>query len=168
MINSEYVSDKSVLRVTATGNVELDSSSTSKSIFTLDEAKQRCSEIISLPESLIELSFETDHYFVFTGHIEERKLFSKKNKHHLVVLDRFGKLKLSIKNGKIFQGGKISVLEDIDEFLESRSSDIAPQVYLLTDLKLIDYSSLTSNSHIVNAITQELEETEKAAILVEL
>jgi len=168
MINSEYISDKSVLRVSATGNVELDSSSTSKSIFTLEEAQKRCSEIISLPESLIELSFETDHYFVFTGHIEERKLFSKQNRHRLIVLDRFGRLKLSIKNGKIFQGGKISILEDIDDFLESRSSDIAPQVHLLTDLKLIDYSSLTSNSHIINAVKQELEETDKAAIIVEL
>lgn len=168
MISSEYVSDKSVLRVSATGNVELDSSATSKSIFTLDEAQKRCSDIIKLPESLIELSFETDHYFVFTGHVEERKLFSKKNKHHIVVLDRFGRLKLSIKNGKLFQGGKISILEDLDDFLESRSSDIAPQVYLLTDLKLIDYSSLTSNSHILSAVKQEFEESEKAAVIVEL
>jgi len=169
MIDSEYISDKSVLRVTATGNVELDSSSTSKSVFTLEEAKKRCSEIIQLPESLIELSFETDHYFVFTGHIEERKLFSKKNRHHMVVLDRFGRLKLSIKNGKLFQGGKISILEELDDFLESRSSDIAPQVHLLTNLKLIDYSSLTSNSHILSAVKQELEgESEKAAVIVEL
>lgn len=168
MIDSEYISDKSVLRVTATGNVELDSSSTSKSVFTLDEAQKRCSEIISLPESLIELSFETDHYFVFTGHVEERKLFSKKNKHHLIVLDRFGRLKLSIKNGKLFQGGKITILEELDEFLESRNNDIAPQVHLLTNLKLIDYSSLTSNSHILNAVKQEIEESEKSAVLVEL
>ncbi|MFQ5440157.1 MAG: hydantoinase/oxoprolinase family protein [Nitrosopumilaceae archaeon] len=168
MIDSQYISDKSVLRVTATGNVELDSSTTSKSVFTLEEAQKRCSEIIQLPESLIELSFETDHYFVFTGHLEERKLFSKKNRHHILVLDRFGKLKLSIKNGKLFQGGKISVLEELDSFLESRSSEIAPQVHLLTNLKLIDYSSLTSNSHIINAVKQELEESEKTAVLVEL
>jgi len=168
MIDSEYISEKSLLRVTATGNVELDSSTTSKSVFTLEEAQKRCSDIIQLPESLIELSFETDHYFVFTGHVEERKLFNKKNRHHIIVLDRFGKLKLSIKNGKLFQGGKISILEDVDEFLESRSSDIAPQVHLLTNLKLIDYSSLTSNSHILNAIKQELEDSEKAAVIVEL
>ncbi len=83
-------------------------------------------------------------------------------------MDRFGRLKLSIKNGKLFQGGKISILEELDDFLESRSSDIAPQVHLLTNLKLIDYSSLTSNSHILSAVKQEIEETEKAAVIVEL
>jgi len=168
MVSSEFFPDKAILRVTATGNVEMDSSTTSKSAFTLEEAKNRCSEIIHLPESLIELSYETDHYFVFTGHIEEKKLFSKKNRHHIVVLDRFGRLKLSIKNGKLFQGGKLSVLEELDDFLESRNNDIAPKVYLLTDLKLIDYSSLTSTSHILNAVKQEIDETEKASIIVEL
>jgi len=168
MVDSEYISEKAILRVTATGNVELDSSTTSKSVFTLDEAKTRCSEIIQLPESLIELSYETDHYFVFVGHVEEKKLFSKKNRHHVMVLDRFGRMKLSIKNGRVFQGGKISSIEDLDDFLESRHNDIAPQVHLLTDLKLIDYSSLTSNSSIIDAIKQEFEESEKTAIIVEL
>ena len=168
MVSSEFFPDKSVLRVTATGNVEMDSSTTSKSAFTLDEAKHRCSEIIHLPDSLIELSYETDHYFVFTGHVEEKKLFSKKNRHHIVVLDRFGRLKLSIKSGKLFQGGKLSVLEELDDFLESQNNDIAPKIYLLTDLKLIDYSSLTSNSHIINAVKEEIDETEKASVIVEL
>ncbi|MDX1596476.1 MAG: hydantoinase/oxoprolinase family protein, partial [Nitrosopumilaceae archaeon] len=168
MVSSEFFPDKAVLRVTATGNVELDSSTTSKSAFTLQEAKQRCSEIINLPESLIELSYETDHYFVFTGHVEEKKLFSKKNRHQMVVLDRFGRLKLSIKNGKLFQGGKLSVIEELDDFLESRNNDIAPKVYLLTDLKMIDYSSLTSNSHILNAVKQEADENEKISVIVEL
>lgn len=168
VIDSKYISEKSLLRVTAVGNVELDSVETSKNIFTLEDAKKRASEIIDLSVDLIDLSYETDHYFVFTGHIEVKKLFSKKNQHHILVLDRYGKLKLSIKNGKIFQGGKISVLEELDEFLESRHSDIAPQVYLLNDLKLVDYSSLTSPSHILDGVRLELEESEKAAVLIEL
>ncbi|AFS80871.1 hydantoinase/oxoprolinase [Candidatus Nitrosopumilus koreensis AR1] len=168
VIDSEYISEKALLRVTAVGNVELDSVETSKNIFTLDDAKKRASEIIGISENLIDLSFETDHYFVFTGHVEVKKLFSKKNQHHLLILDRYGKMKLSLKNGKIFQGGKISILEEIDDFLESRHSEIAPKVFLLNDLKLVDYSSLTSPSKIMDAIRQELENSEKAAVLVEL
>lgn len=168
VINSEYLPEKSTLRVTGVGNVELDSVETSKNVFTLDEARKQASEIIGISENLVDLCFETDHYFVFKGHIEMKKLFSKKNKHHLLVLDRFGRQKLSIPNGKIFQGGKISIVEELDEFLESRNSDIAPQVYLLNDVKLIDYSSLISPSHILSAVKQELDEAEKAAILVEL
>jgi N-methylhydantoinase A/oxoprolinase/acetone carboxylase beta subunit len=168
VIHSEYIAEKSLLRVSATGNVELDSSENAKNVFTLDEALLRASELMNIGKDLVELSFETDHYFVFTGHVSEKKLFSKKNKHHVLVLDRFGRQKLSLKNAKIFQGGKISILEELDDFLESRQSEIAPQVYLLNNLKLIDFSSLTSASHILSAVREELESSEKAAIIVEL
>jgi N-methylhydantoinase A/oxoprolinase/acetone carboxylase beta subunit len=168
VIHSEYIAEKSLLRVSATGNVELDSSENAKNVFTLDEALLRASELMNIGKDLVELSFETDHYFVFTGHVSEKKLFSKKNKHHVLVLDRFGRQKLSLKNAKIFQGGKISILEELDDFLESRQSEIAPQVYLLNNLKLVDFSSLTSASHILSAVREELESSEKAAIIVEL
>lgn len=168
VISSEYVPEKSLLRVTAIGNVELDSEDTSKNIFTLEEAKKRASEIIGISTSLIDLSYETDHYFVFTGHIEIKKLFSKRNQHHVLVLDRFGKPKLSVKNGKIIQGGKLTVIEELDEFLESHSGEIAPKIYMINDLKLMDYSSLTSSSQIVSAIREELNDAEKAAIIINL
>lgn len=167
LINSEYIAEKSLLRVSATGNVELDSTENAKNIFTLDEALIRASEMMEISKELVELSFETDHYFVFTGHVSEKKLFSKKNRHHVLILDRFGRMKLSHRNARIFQGGKISILEELDDFLESRNNDIAPQVYLLNNLKLIDFSSLTSVSHILNAVQQELDNSEKAAIIVE-
>lgn len=168
VINSEFISEKSLLRVSATGNVEIDSSESAKNVFTLDEALQRASEMIGISKDLVDLTFETDHYFVFTGHISEKKLFSKKNKHHILVLDRYGRQKLSIKNGKVFQGGKISILEELDDFLESRNNEIAPQVYVLNDLKLVDFSSLTSVSHVLNAVQEELGNASKAAILVEI
>jgi N-methylhydantoinase A/oxoprolinase/acetone carboxylase beta subunit len=167
MINSEFVSDKSTLRVTAVGNVELDSAETSKNIFTLEDAKKRTSEIIEISENLIDLSYETDHYFVFKGHIEVKKIFSKKTQHHVLILDRYGKPKLSIKNGKIIQGGKISVLEELHEYLGSKYSEIAPKIYLLNDLKLVDYSSLINSSDIIDAIEVDLNSSEKAAIIIE-
>lgn len=167
VINSEYIAEKSLFRVSATGNVELDSTDNAKNIYTLEEALHRASEIMEVDRSLTELNFETDHYFVFVGHVSEKKLFSKKNRHHVLVLDRFGRQKLSVKNAKVFQGGKISILEELDDFLESRNNDIAPQIYLLNNLKLVDFSSLTSTAHILNAVQQELDASEKAAIIVE-
>ncbi|MEC4848270.1 MAG: hydantoinase/oxoprolinase family protein [Nitrosarchaeum sp.] len=168
IIDSEFVSEKSLLRVTAVGNVELDSTDTSKNIFTLDDAKKRTSEIIEISENRIDLSYETDHYFVFTGHMEIKKFFGKNIQHHILVLDRYGKPKLSIKNGRIIQGGKITVLEELSDYLESRSSEIAPKVYLLNDLKLVDYSSLITPSDIMDAVRNELVTSEKAAVLIEL
>lgn len=166
-ITSEYISEKSLLRVSATGNVEMDSADNAKNVFTLSEAKNRASEMMNLDSGLVDLSFETDHYFVFTGHVSEKKLFSKKNRHPVLVLDRFGRQKMSLNNAKLFLGGKISILEELDDYLESRNSDIAPQVYLLNNLKLIDFSSLTSISHILNAVQEELDSSDKAAVIVE-
>ena len=168
IIDSQYIAEKSLLRVTATGNVELDSVETSKNIFNFQDAKKRASEIIEVPERLVEQSYETGHYFVFTGHVTTKKLFSKKIKDHILVLDRYGKLKLSLKNAKIFQGGKIVILDELANFLELRHSDIAPKIYLLNDLKLVDYSSLTASAKIIDNIRVELEGSEKAAVIVEL
>lgn len=168
VIDSQYISEKSILRVTASGNVDLDSAETSKSVFTLEDLRSRVGRILQIPEDLIDLSFESDHYVVFAGHITEKRLFSKKNRHPFTILDRFGKLKKSLKDGKIFQGGKISIIEDLDDYLESRHNDVAPQIYLINDFKFVDYSSLTSSSHILNAVRQELDENEHAAVLIEI
>jgi len=59
-------------------------------------------------------------------------------------------------------------MEDLDDFLESRHSEIAPKVYLLNDLKLVDYSSLTSASNILDGVREELHESDRAAILIDL
>ena len=167
-ISSQYIPEKSLLRVSAIGNVEYDSELTSKNVFTLDEAHIRASEIADISKELVELTFETDHYLVFTGHVTVKKLFSKKNQHRIIVLDRYGREKLSVKNGKTIQGGKISIIEELDDFLESFSGDIAPQVYLLNDLKLVDFSGLTSPTHILGAVKKELETSTKAAVIIEL
>lgn len=168
VIDSQYIPEKALLRVTAVGNVELDSIETSKNVFTLDDARTRASEIIGISENLIDLSYETDHYVVFTGHVEVKKLFSKKNRHFILVMDRYGKSKLSLENGRIIQGGRISVMEGLDEFLESRHSEVAPKVFCINDLKLSDYSSLTSSSKIMDAIRLDLEKSERAAVIVEM
>jgi len=167
VINSEYIPEKSVLRVTAIGNVEYNQE-TAKNIFTLEDAILRTSEIMQIPKEHVELSFETDSYFVFTGHVQQKTMFGKKKRYHIVILDRFGRVKLSVKNGRLFQGGTLTLLDEFDEFLESIRGELAPQVHLLSDLKIVDFSGLTSASSIINAIKLELEGSTKGAIVVEL
>ncbi|HEX5458076.1 MAG TPA: hydantoinase/oxoprolinase family protein [Candidatus Nitrosotalea sp.] len=168
VINSEYIPEKSILRITAMGNVEYDNISNAKNVFTLDEAIARASEIMNVSKNLIELSFETDNHFVFTGHVEQKKFLVTKKRRHILVLDRYGGMKLSIENGKLLHGGILSVLEEFEDFMSSKHNGIAPQVHLIADLKLIDYSGLVSSSNIVNAIKSELEGLSKGAIIVEL
>jgi hypothetical protein len=168
LVNTEYFPDKAILRISATGNVELDSVTTSKSIFSTEESKKRCAEILEIEESLIALNQETEHYFVFTSTTIKKKLFVKKTITHVVILDKYGRLKLSIKNGRIFYGEESQTKQEVKQFLKSRNNDIAPQVYLLTDLKLVDYSSLTSNSSIIDAIAQEFKESKKVIAIMEV
>ena len=166
-VDSIYIPEKSLLRVTAFGNVELDNRLTAKNIFSQDEALQRAVEITDIPKENINLTFQTDHYFVFTGNVTTKKLIMKKNKQSVIVIDKYGREKLRLKNSKIIEADSSDSISNLDKSLSS-TGDIAPQVYLLNELKLIDFSGLTSKSHIIDAIKKELESVSKACIIIEL
>ena len=166
-VDSIYIPEKSLLRVTAFGNVELDNRLTAKNIFSQDEALQRAVEITEIPKENINLTFQTDHYFVFTGNVTTKKLIMKKNKQSVIVIDKYGREKLSLKNSKIIEANSSDSTSNLDKSLSS-TGDIAPQVYFLNELKLIDFSGLTSKSHIIDAVKKELESVSKACIIIEL
>ena len=166
-VDSIYIPEKSLLRVTAFGNVELDNRLTAKNIFSQDEALQRAVEITEIPKENINLTFQTDHYFVFTGNVTTKKLIMKKNKQSVIVIDKYGREKLRLKNSKIIEADSSDSISNLDKSLSS-TGDIAPQVYFLNELKLIDFSGLTSKSHIIDAIKKELESVSKACIIIEL
>ena len=90
----------------------------------------------------------------------------KKNKQSVIVIDRYGREKLNLNSAKIIDGDVNSIISDLDKSLSSEH-DIAPQVYLLNDLKLIDFSGLTSKSHIIDGIKKELNGISKACVIVE-
>ena len=66
----------------------------------------------------------------------------------------------------MFDGDLSEIISALEKSLSS-DSDIAPQVYLLNELKLIDFSGLTSKSHIIDAIKKELESVSKACVIIE-
>jgi hypothetical protein len=165
-VDSVYIPEKSLLRVTAFGNVELDNGLTAKNIFSKDEAMERALEISDIPKDKINLAFETDHYFVFTGNITTKKLMMKKSKQPIIIIDKYGREKLSLTNAKLIKGG-ISELESGLNKTLSSDYEISPQVYLLNELKLVDFSGLTSKSHIIDAIKKELEDFSNACVIVE-
>ena len=63
--------------------------------------------------------------------------------------------------------GNISEIESGLEKSLSSDYEISPQVYLLNELKLVDFSGLTSKSHIIDAIKKELKDFSKACVIVE-
>jgi len=165
-VDSVYIPEKSLLRVTAFGNVELDNRLTAKNIFSKDEAMARAIEISDIPQDKINFAFETDHYFVFSGNITTKKLMMKKNKQSVIVIDKYGREKLSFSNAKIIDGDVQHIISELDNSLSS-DAHISPQVYLLNELKLIDFSGLTSKSHIIDAIKNELESFSNACVIIE-
>lgn len=167
IVDSEYDSEHSVLRVNAVGNVELDSSNSKiHSVFTLDEAKSRAADVMRLPLGLIDLSFESDNYLVFTGRAKKRRVFGVKTQRRTLVLDRYGRAKLSLNDALVLQGGRNSILDELEEFEAHRGSEIAARTYLVDDMRLVDYSALTSSAHVLDAARKELGDT-RAAIIVE-
>ena len=90
----------------------------------------------------------------------------KKNKQSVIVVDKYGRQKLSLKNAKIIDGDVSQITTGLQKVLSSEYH-ISPQVYLLNELKLVDFSGLTSKSHIIDAIKKELEEFSNACVIIE-
>ena len=123
-------------------------------------------EISNIPKDKINLAFETDHYFVFTGIISTKKLMMKKNKQSVIVIDKYGREKLSLANAKLIKGDIAELEAGLKKSLSSEY-EISPQVYLLNQLKLVDFSGLTSKSHIIDAIKKELDDFSNACVIIE-
>ena len=132
-----------------------------------DETLKRASEIMRVDAGLVNLEFESDHFMVVVGRVSRRRLFGKGDRRRVLVLDRFGRSKLDVTDGVIFHGGRLAVVEKLGEYMKSRHSGIAPPVHLIDDVRMLDYSGLTSPSHVLSAIQDELADDAKAAIIIE-
>ena len=168
VIDSKFIPDKAILRITAVGNVELDGGAALRNVFTQDEARERASGIIGADPGLVELIFKTSHYFVFGAHIKEKRLLVKRDRRKIVVLDMFGRPKVSLENGEVFRGNGTTVIGALDRFFKSKHFGIMPGVYLVNSLKAMDFSGLTSRSHILDAVSGELTDDEDGMVIVDM
>ncbi len=166
IVDSKHDSDRAVLRVSAVGNVELDSTGAPHSAFTLDEARARAAEVMRLPAGLVDLSFESDSYLVFTGRARKRRVLGTKVQRRVLVLDRYGRAKLSLDDALVVQGGRNSIIEELGEISSKRSSVVAARTYLIDDMRLVDYSALTDSTRVIEAARAELGDS-RAAVIVE-
>jgi N-methylhydantoinase A/oxoprolinase/acetone carboxylase beta subunit len=172
IVHSEYVAEQGILRVTAMGNVNLDISGLGSKEVRADEAKSIAAQVARVPLQNIETLFETVSYYVFRGKVEQKKLFLKSSLNTIVVLDKFGRIRLSVNNGIIFDGRANEVIRKMESYLQSKSNDgLAPQIHILNGAKLIDFSGITAPEHIARAVQNELAnapEAEKVAAIIKL
>ncbi len=107
---------------------------------------------------------ENKSYLIFKTKIIEKKFFSKKVRDIIVAIDRYGRVRLSIDNGRIIDN---NIIYEVAKYLNK--GDLAPQIYLIDDTKLIDFSSITSPEHVFNAIREEVKKSNgKIAAILKL
>jgi hypothetical protein len=89
----------------------------------------------------------------------------------VLVLDKCGRLRLSVENAAIFTGSPEQVADRIKSRLRQHATsgkDLAPQVHIVDGIKLMDFSSLTALEHVSKAVDDELEKatTKNVAAIV--
>ena len=174
-IQSKYISERSLLRATALGNMSLDIGTTNVKEISVEEANVLACELFGISDTgknyTTRRIFDMSKYYVFACEIEKKKLFLKSKKQSLLVLDKYGRVKLSVDNAAVFSGKKEEVAEKIKSILfrlHDRNHELSPQVHLLDDTKLVDFSSLTAPEHVSKAVQDALATTtanEVAAII---
>ena len=117
--------------------------------------------------------FDMKNYHIFACEINKKKLFLKSKKQTVLVLDKYGRVRLSVDDAKIFSGPPEVVADELDRQLHQHSAsgkDLAPQVHIMDGVKLIDFSSLTSPAHVSKAVRDELKNAtaKSVAVIVKL
>jgi N-methylhydantoinase A len=161
-IQSEYISERSVMRVTAMGNVSLDIGTANAQEIKREEARILACELFGINEG-VRCILDTDNYHIFACEMNKKMLFLKsKKQQQVLVLDKYGRVRLSVENASIFTGSPEQVADRIKNLLKQHAmsgKDLAPQVHILDGIKLMDFSSLTAEEHISKAVHEELKNT---------
>jgi N-methylhydantoinase A/oxoprolinase/acetone carboxylase beta subunit len=158
-IQSEYVSERSLLRVTAMGNVSLDIGTANAQEINDSDAHVLACELFGVNEG-VERIFDMKNYHIFACEVSKKKLFLKSKRQPVLVLDRYGRVRLSVDNAAIFNGAPDDVADRVDALLHEHNdggNDLAPQVHILDGVKLMDFSSLTAPEHVSKAVRDELK-----------
>jgi N-methylhydantoinase A/oxoprolinase/acetone carboxylase beta subunit len=143
-IQSEYISERSVMRVTAMGNVSLDIGTTNAQEIKKEEARVLACELFGMHEG-VKCIFDTNNYHIFACEMNKKMLFLKSKKQPVLVLDKYGRVRLSVENAAIFTGSPEQVADRIESLLRQHADsgkDLAPQIHILDGVKLMDFSSL--------------------------
>lgn len=171
-IQSEYISERSLLRVTAMGNVSLDIGTANAQEINEEEAHVLACELFGINEG-VQRIFDMKNYHIFACELSKKKLFLKSKRQPVLVLDKYGRVRLSVDNAAIFNGSPEEVASQIEAVLKKHAADggdLAPQVHILDGVKLMDFSSLTAPEHVSKAVRDELKKatTKEVAAIVRL
>jgi len=158
---SEYISEKSLLRVTVYGNMKLDVSANDAKEIDDEEAEVLACELFGINEGVHRI-FNMKDYYIFACEIHKKKLFLKSRKQPVLVLDKFGHVRVSIENADIYSGSPHEMKEKIESLINKHGfskDELAPQIHIVDGKRILDFSSLSSTAHVLKAVTDELDRT---------
>ena len=166
-VQSEYISERAVLRVTVIGNVTLDLSDTRSSELSYDELMRTANELFRQNGNVV-LEVTIGNYYVFSNSYWQKKLLFKTKKQSIIVLDKYGRVRLSLDNGKLINGYSKDLYEKLSSILSglSSSSDLSPQIHLIDGFQILDFSSLTAKEQVIKAIQEQLDKINSNILLV--
>jgi N-methylhydantoinase A/oxoprolinase/acetone carboxylase beta subunit len=165
-VQSEYISDRSILRVTAIGNVTLDLNNNGSKELSEEELFGIAKDLFQYRGN-ISLEHKLGNYYIFTNSYKHKKLFFNTNKQSILVLDKYGRVRLSLDNGKLIYNSSTMLMADLPSIISKFSnSDLSPTVHLLDGFQLLDFSSLNANEQVIQAITEQLNKINSDVILI--
>ncbi|MGZ5490445.1 MAG: hydantoinase/oxoprolinase family protein, partial [Nitrososphaeraceae archaeon] len=170
-IQTEFVNERTLLRAIATGNVELDIGKNNRKEIDEKEALVIASSI--LESNHVQRILNMRNYFGFTCETIKKQFFLKKRKNPIVILDKFGRIRLMLDNAKVIEGNK-KLKNEIDsmirQLMDKSNEELAPQVHILDDMKIVDFSSLISPEHLIDALKNEIDKanTDKITIIIKI
>jgi len=98
-IQSQFVNERSLLRVTAMGNVSLDIGTANAPEIGDTEAHVLACELFGVNEG-VQRIFDMKNYHIFACEMSKKKLFLKSKKQPVLVLDKYGRVRLSVEIGR--------------------------------------------------------------------
>ena len=165
-VQSEYISDRSILRVTAIGNVTLDLNNNGSKELSEEELFGIAKDLFQYREN-ISLEHKLGNDYIFTNSYKHKKLFFNTNKQSIIVLDKYGRVRLSLDNGKLIYNSSTMLMTDLPSIISKFSnSDLSPTVHLLDGFQLLDFSSLNANEQVIQAIAEQLNKINSDVMLI--
>jgi hypothetical protein len=91
----------------------------------------------------------------------------KIKKNSILVLDKFGRVRLSLENGKLINGNSKEINKNLHSLLSKfSSSDLSPQIHLIDGFQILDFSSLTAVEQVIRAIREQLNKIDSEILMV--
>ena len=85
-----------------------------------------------------------------------------------MVLDKFGRVRLSLESGHLIKGHSQEISKSLSELLTrySTNSSLFPQIYLIDEFQILDFSSLTAKGQVIKAIREQIDKTNSNIALI--